>query len=173
MSVSINQKNLFTGSHIVRWPEKYKAVVDYLINGIEVNSNEDSLFELNVNVICFAAAIGIKIDKKISIAGEKLLEIHTDTFNNKELGIWIFLVALMSDLENPNINLLRNSESENNAVKIFQEYVSGGLHYLNEKFSTESIHTPYFFVQKILDNLNENSSSSDIKVINDIIPEIW
>ena len=172
MMSSINQKNLFSGSHVVRWPEKYKVVVDYLINGIETNTNENSLFELNVNVISFAAAVGLRINKRISISGEKLLEIHTDTFINKELGIWIFLVALMSDSDNPNINLLRNNETEMDAVKIFQEFVCGGLNYLNDKFSNESIHTPYFFIQKILDDLNNNSTDS-IKTINDIVPEIW
>jgi len=171
MTTSINQKSLFSGSHIVRWPEKYKPVVDYLINGIEVVKNENSLFEYNVNVLCFAAGIGIRTSKRIPFTGEKLLEIHTDTFNNNELGVWIFLISLMMDMENPDIELLRNSESENNAVKIFQEFAFGGLHYLNERFSNESIHTPYFFVQKIIGDLND--ISKDVSVINDIEPNIW
>jgi dnd system-associated protein 4 len=171
MTTSINQKSLFSGPHIVRWPEKYKPVVDYLINGIEVSKNENSLFEYNVNVICFAASVGIKIGNRIPFSGEKLLEIHTDTFNNNELGVWIFLTSLMSDTENPNIELLRNSETENNAVKIFQELAFAGLHYLNERFTNESIHTPYFFVQKIIGELN--NKSNDVVVINDIEPNIW
>jgi dnd system-associated protein 4 len=175
MIASINQKNLFTGSHVIRWPEKYKVVVDYLINGIEANTNENSLFELNVHVISFAAAVGVRINRRASISGEKLLEIHTDTFINKDLGIWIFLIALMSDLENPNINLLRDNDTESEAVKIFQEYVCSGLNYLNEKFLDESIHTPYFFIQKILDDLNNNNNDDNASEnnINDIVPEIW
>ena len=173
MSASINQKNLFSGSHVVRWPEKFKSVVDYLINGIEVSNNDNSLFELNVQVICFAAGVGVKIGSRESISGEKLLEIHTDTFNNKELGIWIFLIALMMDIDNPNIELLRDSDSENNAVKIFQEYACGGLGFLNKKFLEESIHTPYFFVQKVLDELNGGSKTNKPSVIQDIEPTIW
>jgi dnd system-associated protein 4 len=172
MSANINQKNLFTGSHIIRWPEKYKSVVDYLINGIEVNKNENSLFEYNVNVLCFAAGVGLRIGSKIPFTGEKLLEIHTDTFINNELGIWIFLIALMMNEENPDIELLRNNETENNAVKIFQEYAFGGLHYLNDKFTNESIHTPYFFVEKIMADLNIGNKN-DAAIINDIEPSIW
>jgi dnd system-associated protein 4 len=147
----ISERELFIDSHVIRWPEKYRPVVDFLINGSEDKPNDNSLFERNVHVVCFAAGLGIKISRRESISGEKLLEIETDTFINNNLGIWIFLISLMSNDE-PDITIFRTSEGESEAVKQFQEYAAGGLAFLNERLNEDSVQTPFMFVRKILDS---------------------
>ena len=157
----INERELFINSHVIRWPEKYHPVVDFLINGLEEKSNDNSLFERNVHVVCFAAGIGIKVGRRESISGEKLLEIESVTFNNNSLGIWIFLISLMSNDE-PDLNIFRTSEGESEAVKNFQEYAAGGLAYLNEKLNEDSVQTPFMFVRKILDSFATQGNEGDI-----------
>lgn len=157
----INERELFINSHVIRWPEKYHPVVDFLINGLEEKSNDNSLFERNVHVVCFAAGIGIKVGRRESISGEKLLEIESVTFNNNSLGIWIFLISLMSNDE-PDLNIFRTSEGESEAVKNFQEYAAGGLAYLNEKLNEDSVQTPFMFVRKILDSFVTQGNEGDI-----------
>ena len=157
----ISERELFIDNHVIRWPEKYRPVVDFLINGLEEKSNDNSLFERNVHVVCFAAGLGIKVARRESISGEKLLEIETDTFINNNLGIWIFLISLMSN-EVPDINIFRTSEGESEAVKLFQEYAAGGLAYLNEKFNEDSVQTPFMFVRKILDSFENQDNSGGV-----------
>lgn len=157
----ISERELFIDSHVIRWPEKYHPVVDFLINGLEEKSNDNSLFERNVHVVCFAAGIGIKVGRRESISGEKLLEIESVTFNNNNLGIWIFLISLMSNDE-PDLNIFRTSEGESEAVKIFQEYAAGGLAYLNEKLNEDSVQTPFMFVRKLLDSFTVQGIEGDI-----------
>jgi dnd system-associated protein 4 len=157
----INERELFINSHVIRWPEKYHPVVDFLINGLEEKSNDNSLFERNVHVVCFAAGVGIKVGRRESISGEKLLEIESVTFNNNSLGIWIFLISLMSNDE-PDLNIFRTSEGESEAVKNFQEYAAGGLAYLNEKLNEDSVQTPFMFVRKILDSFVTQGNEGDI-----------
>jgi dnd system-associated protein 4 len=157
----ISERELFIDSHVIRWPEKYRPVVDFLINGLEDKSNDNSLFERNVHAVCFAAGIGIKVGRRESISGEKLLEIESDTFTNNDLGIWIFLISLMSNNE-PDINIFRTSEGESEAVKNFQEYAAGGLAYLNEKFNEDSVQTPFMFVRKIVDSFATQGNEGDI-----------
>jgi dnd system-associated protein 4 len=160
----INERELFIDSHVIRWPEKYRAIVDFLINGQEEKSNDNSLFERNVHVICFSAGIGIKVGRRESISGEKLLDIDVDTFTNNSLGIWIFLISLMSNDE-PDINIFRTSEGESEAVKNFQEYAAGGLAYLNEKFNEDSVQTPFMFVRRLLDNFATPGNEGDLAVV--------
>jgi len=119
------------------------------------------LFERNVHVVCFAAGIGIKVGRRESISGEKLLEIDSVTFNNNSLGIWIFLISLMSNDE-PDLNIFRTSEGESEAIKNFQEYAAGGLAYLNEKLNEDSVQTPFMFVRKLLDSFSTHGIDSDI-----------
>jgi dnd system-associated protein 4 len=157
----ISERELFIDSHVIRWPEKYRPVVDFLINGLEDKSNDNSLFERNVHVVCFAAGIGIKVGRRESISGEKLLEIDSETFTNNSLGIWIFLISLMSNDE-PDINIFRTSEGESEAVKNFQEYAAGGLAYLNEKFNEDSVQTPFMFVRKLLDSFATQGNVGDL-----------
>lgn len=160
----ITERELFIDTHVVRWPEKYRQVVDFLINGLQEKPNDDSLFERNVHVICFAAGLGIKVGRRESISGEKLLEIETDTFNNNELGIWIFLISLMSS-EEPDINIFRTAEGESGAVKLFQEYAAGGLAYLNEKFIENSVQSPFLFVRHLLDSFSNQEGKSDLSEV--------
>jgi len=160
----ISERDLFIESHVIRWPEKFRPVVDYLINGLEEKPNDNSLFERYVHVVCFAAGIGIKVARRESISGEKLLEIDSETFTNNELGIWIFLISLMSNDE-PDITIFRTPEGESQAIKTFQEYAAGGLAYLNEKFNEDSVQTPFMFVRKLLNNFSAQGNGGDLDVV--------
>jgi dnd system-associated protein 4 len=144
------------------------VVLDASFTGVSVQylvetpwGQELTIFERNVDVICFEAGVGIKIRRRETISGEKLLEIGTDTFTNNSLGIWIFLISLMSGDE-PDINIFRTAEGEIEAVKNFQEYAAGGLAYLNERFNEDSVQTPYMFVRKLLDSFSSPGSVGDL-----------
>ena len=153
MSAGVNQRDLFSGSHTIRWSDRYRPVVQFLMNGVEEGQNPDSLFKLYVDVVCFAAGVGLMIDERQPLSGEKLQQIELVTFHNNSLSIWILLIALLSSDE-PNIDLLRDDKTESEAVLIFEEYACAGLSYLQDKFNSETIETPYFFVKGVLSELN-------------------
>jgi dnd system-associated protein 4 len=155
MSDSVNQRDLFSSSHTIRWSDRYRPVVQFLMNGLQEGQNQDSLFKLYVDVVCFAAGIGLMIGERQPLSGEKLQQIELVTFHNNSLSIWILLIGLLSSSE-PNIELLRDENTESEAVIIFEEYACAGLAYLQDKFNSETIETPYFFVKGILSELNVN-----------------
>ncbi len=161
MSTGVNQRDLFSGSHTIRWPERYRTVVQFLMNGVEEGQNQDSLFKLFVDVVCFAAGIGLMIGERQSLAGEKLQQIELTTFHNNSLSIWVLLISLMSSNE-PNIELLRDEKTESEAVLIFEEYASAGLSYLQDKFNSETIETPYFFVKSVISGLGEKKTDGGL-----------
>lgn len=161
MSTGVNQRDLFSGSHTIRWPERYRPVAQFLMNGVEEGPNADSLFKLFVDVVCFAAGIGLMIGERQSLAGEKLQQIELVTFHNNNLSIWVLLISLMSSNE-PNIDLLRDEKTESEAVLIFEEYASAGLSYLQDKFNSETIETPYFFVKGVISGLTENNTDGGL-----------
>jgi|UniRef100_UPI004048A688 dnd system-associated protein 4 len=159
MSAGVNQRDLFSGSHTIRWSDRYRPVVQFLMNGVEEGQNKDSLFKLYVDVVCFAAGVGLMVGERQPLSGEKLQQIELTTFHNNSLSIWILLIALLSSSE-PNIELLRDEKTESEAIVIFEEYACAGLSYLQDKFNSETIETPYFFVKNVLTELVENGADS-------------
>lgn len=157
MTPGVNQRDLFSGSHTIRWSDRYRPVVRFLMDGLEEGQNQDSLFKLNVDVICFAAGVGLMIGERLPLSGEKLQQIELGTFHNNSLSIWILLIALMSSSD-PNIDLLRDEKTESDAVAIFEEYACAGLSYLQDKFNSETIETPYFFVKGVVSELSGNQT---------------
>ena len=150
MRKSVNQKELFSLDHTIYWPDRYEAVVEYLKNGTANKENPNSLYKLNVHIIVMAACLGLKSGERMRLPEkEKRKEIPLSVFNNHDLSIYIYIIALLSD-PNPDISLLRNDEGEFNAIKIFEEYVAGGLQILSEKHESGFIDAPFQFVSDLL-----------------------
>ncbi len=176
MSKSINQRELFDGDHTIYWPEKYEPVIEYLKNGTANKESASSLYKLNVHVVVLAACLGIVNNLKIPFnEKEKRKEIPLSAFNNNDLAIYIHLVALL-DSKEPNVNLLRNFEGESSAVKIFEQYVSGGLEILYERYLQGFVDAPFFFINDLLmSNVNffkdTTSSTSTVDHKNSLPPE--
>lgn len=161
MSTGVNQRDLFSGSHTLRWSDRYRPVVQFLMNGVEEGQNHNSLFKLNVEVVCFAAGVGLMIGERQPLSGEKLQQIEIGTFHNNSLSIWIILISFLSSSE-PNIDLLRNEKTESEAIVIFEEYACAGLSYLQDKFNSETIETPYFFVKAVIAELNYDKNQGGL-----------
>jgi dnd system-associated protein 4 len=161
MSTGVNQRDLFSGSHTIRWSDRYRPVVQFLMNGVEEGHNSNSLFKLYVEVVCFAAGVGLMIGERQPLSGEKLQQIEIGTFHNNSLSIWILLISLMSSSE-PNIDLLRDEKSESEAILIFEEYACAGLSYLQDKFNSETIETPYFFIKGVLAEINNDTNQGGL-----------
>lgn len=150
MNKSINQKELFSKDFTVYWPDRYEPVVEYLQNGHGNSENLNSLYNNNAHVIVLAACLGLLHGSRLNIPDkEKNKEIPSSVFNNNDLTIYIYLIALLSE-DVPDVNLLKNLEGETKAIKIFEEYVSSGLQLLNEKYTQGYIDTPFIFVSNLL-----------------------
>jgi dnd system-associated protein 4 len=163
LNKSINQRELFDGDHTIYWPEKYEPVIEYLKNGTANKESASSLYKLNVHVIVLAACLGVVHNLKIPFnEKEKRKEVHLSAFNNNDLAIYIPLVALL-DSKEPDVNFLRNVNGEASAVKIFEQYVSGGLEILYERYLQGFVDAPFFFISDLLMssiNFSERPTSS-------------
>ena len=149
MSSALNHKSLFLYDHTVYWPAKYDRVVEFLKNGTGEKNNPKSLYKLNVEVIVLAACVGVINDHPVDEMPSERREIALSTFNEHQLGIYIYLIPLLSDEKN-NIELMRNKQGEDLSVSIFQRYVAGGLEILNDRLSSCGHDSPYLFIHDIV-----------------------
>lgn len=169
MSKAVNQKELFSGDHTVYWPDKYETVVEYLKNGTGSSENSNSLYKLNVHVIVLAACVGLLAGEKLSIPEkEKKKEIPISVFNNHDLSIFLYLIPLLSQTD-PDVNILKNIDGENKAVKIFEDYAAAGLQILSNKYTEGFVDTPLLFVLDLIRNGIDGNVHS--KASNDLPPE--
>ena len=147
---SFNQKSLFSYDHTIYWPSKYERVVEFLKNGTAGKVNNKSLYRYNVEVIVLAACVGLRENNSIElIPGAEKKEISLFTFNENQLGIYIYLITLLSD-QKVNVEIFRNKVGEDLAVSIFQRYVAGGLEILNDRLNTSGHDSPYLFLDDLI-----------------------
>ena len=142
-------RSLFSRDYTVYWPEKYEGVVEYLKNGgIEDPKPEQILYKLNVGVIVLSACIGVQHDNKGDTSGKRK-EITVSTFESNGLGAYLYLIPLMAN-KTPDLDLMRNPEGEEKAIKIFEEYCAGGLEVLNDKYKATGLKSPHMFLDDLL-----------------------
>ena len=142
-------RSLFSRDYTVYWPEKYEGVVEYLKNGgIEDAKAEQILYKFNVGVIVLSACIGVQHGNKGDNSG-KGKEINVSTFESNGLGAYLYLIPLMAN-DPPDLNLMRNPEGEEKAIKIFEEYAAGGLEILNDKYKATGLKSPHMFLDDLL-----------------------
>jgi dnd system-associated protein 4 len=162
MSSVLDQKSLFTYDHSVYWPKKYERVVEYLKNGTSDIVNSQSFYKFNVEVIVLAACIGLREDYAIDLPSETN-EINLSTFNGQNLGIYLYLVPMLSQTE-PDVDFFRNKEGETRAISTFERYAAGGLELLNDKLVTRSLDSPYLFTQDLIANRQDGIRDLDIDI---------
>jgi len=161
MISSLNQKSLFSFDHTIYWPSKYERIVEFMKNGTSEKLNNKSLYKLNVEVIVLAACIGLRSNNAIEFpSNSERKEISLSTFNENQLGIYIYIIPLLSD-EQGNIELFRNKEGENKAISIFQKYAAGGLEIMNDILNTSGHDSPYLFLEDLISS--NNNGLIDIK----------
>jgi dnd system-associated protein 4 len=162
MSSIFDQRGLFSFDHTIYWPKKYERVVEYLKNGTGDRENPQSLYKYNVEAIVLAACFGVREKYAIDFSGDTS-EINLSTFNSQGLGIYLYLVPMLSE-EVPNLDYFRNKEGEDKAISIFQKYAAGGLELLNEKLVTRSLESPYLFVQDLVANRQDGVRDLDMDI---------
>ena len=142
--------SFFSRDYTVYWPEKYEGVVEYLKNGgIEDAKPEQILFKnLNVGVIVLSACVGLQHDNRGDTSGKKK-EVNVSTFESHGLGAYLYLIPLMAN-ETPNLDLMRDPEGEEKAIKLFEEYCAGGLEILNDKYKATGLKSPHMFLDDLL-----------------------
>lgn len=142
-------KSLFSRDYTVYWPEKYEPVVEYLKNGgIENAKPEQILYKLNVGVIVLAACVGARNGNKGDTTGKRK-EINVSTFESHDLGAYLYLIPLLAS-KTPELDLMRNEEGEEKAIKLFEEYCAGGLEILNDQYKSTGLKSPHMFIDDLL-----------------------
>ncbi|MDO8291100.1 MAG: hypothetical protein Q7T44_17945 [Parvibaculum sp.] len=104
----------------VYWSKKYEPIVNRLTG--KDREDKKRSFETNMDVLVFAAVLGIKEGASEKVASDRL-EISIDVFNNRKMFGVIYLIGL---LHTKDANVLRQ-EREGEMIAIFQDYAMGGL----------------------------------------------
>jgi dnd system-associated protein 4 len=141
-------QDLYSVNHTIYWPELYEPVVNFLVG----NENSDKLFRNNAELLVFAASVGLRQGVREKLVGERkevdldiILRLKNDF---RDAGSYIFIIALLSS-ENIDLEMLRGTEAERECVRIFGEYVCGGLKIISELYQSAGPLSPYMFVQEI------------------------
>jgi len=141
-------QDLYSVNHTIYWPELYEPVVNFLVG----NENSDKLFRNNAELLVFAASVGLRQGVREKLVGERkevdldiILRLKNDF---RDAGSYIFIIALLSS-EEIDLEMLRGTEAERECVRIFSEYVCGGLRVISELYQSAGPLSPYMFVQEI------------------------
>lgn len=145
---------LFSDDYNIYWPAEYENVVNYLTASDSVSGAK--VFTTNMEVIVFAASVGLREDLKPQFDYKELKEISIRTFlrqrKKDSLAEVIYLICLCDSIqqdENTDIDLMRNAEGEKRAIHLFQRFAAGGLSYLNEEYISRPKKDRYRFVYEI------------------------
>lgn len=150
------KRDLFSEDYTIYWPKEYEQIVEFLK---KKDDQEGEVFSNNMEVIVFAAAVGLKEGRKPKETDKRLRnEIALSTFlgrdEAKSLAEIIYLVALCDrDDENIDISYMRNPEGERRALELFQSYAAGGLAVLNDLWLSASTRTPQRFIYETIELL--------------------
>lgn len=145
---------LFSEDYNIYWPAEYEGVVNFLT--AHDPGCDTRVFSTNMEVIVFAACIGLREGLKPEFEYKDLKEISIRTFlrqrKKDSLAEVIYLICLCESIkrdENPDIDLMRNAEGEKRAIHLFQRIAAGGLSYLNEEYIARPKKDRYRFVYEI------------------------
>jgi dnd system-associated protein 4 len=96
--------------------------------------NYQGIFSTYADLIAFAAAIGKKYQLKSPLQNiaKEPSPISLDVFISRGYDLLIKLIAI-TETQEPTIISAYSANSEEQRVKIFEEYANGGLSYLQEK----------------------------------------
>ncbi len=138
----------------VYWSKKYEVVVNKLVG--KDRDDKRRAFETNMEVLVFAAFLGVKY-KKMEHVGADRLEVPTDVFNNRKMFQALFLLPL---LHKKDANILRQ-DKDSELVSIFQDYANGGLSIIQSWLEAEptDIYGDMILMKKILEEINLTANS--------------
>ena len=156
-------RDLFTGDYTIYWPKEYQGVVDFLKE--EDKESEGKIFQTNMEIVVFAAAIGLKEGQTKAIDLKNAGEIEIKTFLGKSeersLAEIIYIIALCErEADRIDVNLMRDESGERRALEKFQLYAAGGLSILNDLWVTAKARAPYRFLYDTVMNYVQSSDTS-------------
>jgi len=104
-----------------------------LVKELKDSDNTAGFFQTYVDVVVFAAALGAKRKKRVPLVefARDLDPIRRDYFNNNKCELIINLLAV-SVIQNQKV-LADAEESDEQRIKIFEEYANGGLEILQQE----------------------------------------
>lgn len=104
-----------------------------LVKELKASDNTTGFFHTYVDVMVFAATLGARRKKRVPLVefARDLDPIRRDYFNSNKCELLINLLAL-SVIQNQNV-LSDDEESDEQRIKIFEEYANGGLEILQQE----------------------------------------
>lgn len=142
------------------WDGAYSEVVNFLINktdendtnnGIPVLEDNDGVFTRNVEVITFAAILGMQKDKSLPVSANNRKEIKTTTFDNYDLASLLWSLYFVKN-EKLKFDLSElNPKCDSEVLTKIQGWVNGGLSILAEMYDPALRYTATEFLTFVLE----------------------
>lgn len=111
----------------IRRPEVYEETVRKLAEQSHPGSGK-SMFGTMRELVCFAAALGFEARRRLPLAGATN-EIDARIFERSDAALDLLYLIALSEEKKTEVLL---PEQEELAVRIFEEYVAGGLALIDE-----------------------------------------
>lgn len=104
-----------------------------LVKALKASNDPNGLFQTYVDVMVFAAVLGAKRKKRVPLVevARDLDPIRRDYFDNNKCEMIINLLAI-SETQEQKI-LADDEQSDQQRIKIFEEYANGGLEILRDE----------------------------------------
>ena len=143
----------------VYYPGSYEPLINYLLGRRDDGQDgRNSLFSTIMEVMAFAACVGLRTKTKLEVADRK--DINVSIFEGNGYGPLLFFIPLASD-EQADLYLLKNGEGEEACIRDFQLYAAGGFYVLSERWKISGLVSPDVFVEEVVRSFKSPSSVSD------------
>lgn len=129
-----------------------------LVQKLLESNSISSPFQTYADVLAFAAALGARNEKRVSLEGVSTKEpapISLEIFVSRGYDLLIKLLAI-AQTEDPNVLSARDPAAEEKQVLIFEEYANGGLELLRDE-----LRGAVDFSERLLLILNRERYSSE------------
>lgn len=108
------------------------------VKSLLIGENDKGLFNLQVDVLSFAAVLGANKDRKSPLGETTKEPIRQEVFYGQGYDTVINLLAVFNT-NDPNI-LANSDEMDDKRVTIFEEYANGGLEILSEEVKGSQVY---------------------------------
>ena len=144
----MGKPSYFSKERNVYWSEEFQDVVNLLTGKDEEDRTVSTpIYQFNTGVMTLAATMGVKHGRRRELGPGRRKEISTLTFASHRLEPYLFLIPLLGN--DGDVEILR-PENEEELLKEFERYASGGFEVLRGIFDESAGRNPEVVLQSLM-----------------------
>ena len=144
---------LFSKERSVYWPAEFEPLFNFLKMPVADALGEEAnkpggVFDLNAHLMVFAALVGVSESNVRDLCKDKK-EVPLSVFVGNEIEHYLYLVPMLSN-QGVSVEIMKDEQGEDRAIKIFEQYAAGGCEILEAKRVELYLNSPDIFIVNLL-----------------------